>query len=75
VRSFYGVRFAFWTRNRTPSWLVATGGRGHPVRTFLTGVVLSFFSIAALSTLLGLLGLLVTRVLVLLHRHRSSCSA
>ena len=41
--------------------LVAIAGRGHPVRTFLTGVVLSFFSIAALSILLGLL---VTRVIV-----------
>jgi membrane-associated phospholipid phosphatase len=40
---------------------VAIAGRGHPVRTFLTGVVLSFFSIAALSILLGLL---VTRVIV-----------
>jgi membrane-associated phospholipid phosphatase len=50
VRRFYGVRFPFWTRNQ-----------GHPVRTFLTGVVLSFFSIAALSILLGLL---VTRVIL-----------
>jgi membrane-associated phospholipid phosphatase len=41
--------------------LVAIAGRGHPVRTFLTGVVLSFFSIAALSILFGLL---VTRVIV-----------
>jgi membrane-associated phospholipid phosphatase len=41
--------------------LVAIAGRGHPVRTFLTGVVLSFISIAALSILLGLI---VTRVLV-----------
>jgi undecaprenyl-diphosphatase len=41
--------------------LVAIAGRGHPVRTFLTGVVLSFVSIAGLSILLGLL---VTRVIV-----------
>jgi undecaprenyl-diphosphatase len=47
--------------NTLGRWLVAIGGRGHPVRTFLTGVVLSFFSIAALSILLGLL---VTRLLV-----------
>jgi membrane-associated phospholipid phosphatase len=47
--------------NAVGRWLVAIGGRGHPVRTFLTGVVLSFVSIAVLSILLGLL---VTRVLV-----------
>ena len=47
--------------NTIGRWLAAIAGRGHPVRTFLTGVVLSFVSIAALSILLGLL---VTRVLV-----------
>jgi undecaprenyl-diphosphatase len=47
--------------NDVGRWLVAIAGRGHPVRTFLTGVVLSFLSIAALSILLGLL---VTRVIL-----------
>jgi undecaprenyl-diphosphatase len=47
--------------NTLGRWLEAIAGRGHPVRTFLSGVVLSFFSIAALSILLGLL---VTRVIV-----------
>jgi membrane-associated phospholipid phosphatase len=41
--------------------LTAIAGPGHPVRTFVTGVALSFVSIAALSILLGLL---VTRVIV-----------
>jgi membrane-associated phospholipid phosphatase len=40
---------------------MAIAGRDHPVRTFLTGVVLSFFLIAALSILLGLL---LTRVIL-----------
>lgn len=35
--------------------LVAIGGRGHPIRTFLTGVVLAFLAVAGLSILLGLL--------------------
>jgi membrane-associated phospholipid phosphatase len=47
--------------NRVGRWLVATVGRCHPVRTFLTGIVLSFVSVAGLSILLGLL---VTRVIV-----------
>jgi undecaprenyl-diphosphatase len=42
-------------------WLAAIVGHGHPLRTFLTGVALSFVSIATLSILLGLL---VTRVIV-----------
>jgi membrane-associated phospholipid phosphatase len=46
--------------NTVGRWLVAIAGRGHPVRTFLAGVVLAFFSVAALSILLGLL---VTRVI------------
>ena len=41
--------------------LAAIVGRGHPVRTFLAGIALSFVSIAAVSILLGLL---VTRVIV-----------
>ena len=41
--------------------LAAIVGHGHPVRTFLTGVALSFVSIATVSILLGLL---VTRVIV-----------
>jgi membrane-associated phospholipid phosphatase len=41
--------------------LAAIVGPGHPVRTFLTGVALSFVSIAAMSILLGLL---VTKVIV-----------
>jgi MFS family permease len=41
--------------------LAAIVGRGHPLRTFLTGVALSFVSIATVSILLGLL---VTRVIV-----------
>jgi undecaprenyl-diphosphatase len=41
--------------------LAAIVGPGHPVRVFLTGVVLSFVSIAGVSILLGLL---VTRVIV-----------
>jgi membrane-associated phospholipid phosphatase len=47
--------------NRLGQWLVMVGGRGHPVRTFLIGIALSFASLAGLSILLGLL---VTRVLV-----------
>jgi len=47
--------------NDVGRWLVAIVGRGHPVRTFLTGVVLSFFSVAGHSNQLGLL---VTRVIV-----------
>jgi membrane-associated phospholipid phosphatase len=47
--------------NAVGRWFVAIAGRGHPVRTFLTGVVLSFLAIAGLSVLLGLL---VTRVIV-----------
>lgn len=42
-------------------WLVAIVGAGHPVRAFLTGVILSFLSVAGLSIVLGLL---VTRVIV-----------
>jgi len=41
--------------------LAAIVGHGHPVRTFLTGIALSFVSIATVSILLGLL---VTRVIV-----------
>jgi undecaprenyl-diphosphatase len=41
--------------------LAATVGHGHPLRTFLTGVALSFVSIATVSILLGLL---VTRVIL-----------
>ena len=41
--------------------LAAIVGHGHPLRTFLTGVALSFASIATVSILLGLL---VTRVVV-----------
>ena len=41
--------------------LAAIVGPGHPVRTFLTGVGLSFLLIAGLSILLGLL---VTRVIL-----------
>jgi membrane-associated phospholipid phosphatase len=41
--------------------LTATVGPGHPVRTFLAGVALSFVSIAGVSILLGLL---VTKVIV-----------
>jgi len=47
--------------NGVGRWLVASIGRGHPVRTFLVGVFLSFVSVAGLSILLGLL---VTRVIV-----------
>jgi membrane-associated phospholipid phosphatase len=47
--------------NRVGRWLAAVVGRGRPVRTFLTGVVFSFLSVAGLSILLGLL---VTRVIV-----------
>jgi membrane-associated phospholipid phosphatase len=41
--------------------LASIAGPGHPVRTFLTGVALSFLVIAGVSILLGLL---VTRVIV-----------
>jgi membrane-associated phospholipid phosphatase len=41
--------------------LVAIVGRGHPVRTFLSGIVLAFLAIAGLSILLGLL---VTHVIL-----------
>ena len=41
--------------------LAAIVGHGHPVRTFLTGIALSFVSIATVSILLGLL---VTRLIV-----------
>src|ERR1700757_2694970 len=36
-------------------WLATVVGRGHPIRTFLTGIAVSFASIAAVSILLGLL--------------------
>jgi hypothetical protein len=41
--------------NGVGRWLATIVGRGHPVRTFLAGVVLSLISIAGLSILLGLL--------------------
>jgi membrane-associated phospholipid phosphatase len=46
---------------RVGGGLFALTGRGHPVRTFLVGVVLSLLVIAGLSIVLGLL---VTRVLL-----------
>jgi membrane-associated phospholipid phosphatase len=41
--------------------LAALAGTGHPVRTFLTGIVVAYVAVAGLSILLGLL---VTRVLL-----------
>jgi len=45
-------------------WLSSLPGEGHPVWTYVLGVLLSFAAIACLSILLGLL---VTRVLVPVH--------
>jgi membrane-associated phospholipid phosphatase len=60
--------FAFPALDRKPGlvgrWLAVLPGEGHPVRTYLLGIVLSVAAIAGLSIVAGLL---VTRVLLHVH--------
>ena len=68
ARSPRQSEFAFPVLDRKPGlfgrWLAALPGEGHPVWTYLCGIVLSVAAIAGLSILAGLL---VTRVLLHVH--------